>query len=539
MDVRVIPTATARRTLVAGAGALVSLIMAALLPLVVDAHAGFAIAGLAAVVLGVGAGMLSDRTAPTVLAPAAVAVSAVVGCSLLSTPGVYLPIVAVWAGLGVQVARRITSGGFVVRLPRLPILVVLSLYAAVVVVTSVTAVDRGVSAQYLVTILGALGLSIFMIPAMLGGDAGRRLAIVCASVGVTCVISSVVLVVVGPVRAFGHYLGAYTLVEPTWRGHRLGFSLPEASGFYGKPGYQSLALAVALGALLGVRQTFPGRWRAAGAVAAAGLIVGLLVTMARGGWLAGVAACLAVLVGQVRRRHVDVVVIAASGIVLLAAIAQLSGVLGAVARYDVAAQRYGTTIAKGMILAGNADVELVPSSGHGSKVAESTAPQVRGGSDSQSRIILWKASLRAIGKRPLTGFGPGTDALAIEDELSGGAVAYRGLTSHNTFLRTAVETGLVGGIAFAAFVILTMAYGAGALLRPNADANQDWRATTALVSVLSALAVAQLTETLLLGGVTFVSLVWAVATAVAFPGPRQILVSPLRWPGPQSAARVR
>jgi O-antigen ligase len=118
--------------------------------------------------------------------------------------------------------------------------------------------------------------------------------------------------------------------------------------------------------------------------------------------------------------------------------------------------------------------------------------------------------------RPLQGYGPGTNADAIAPFLTGSNMAYRGLTSHSTWLRTGVEMGILGlgsllGFVAAASIIIVRRVIAKPLARVTG--------VTTLLACVAGLAVGQLTETLLLGGLTFGSLVWAMAIGVLIGGP--------------------
>src|SRR5438093_11258201 len=117
------------------------------------------------------------------------------------------------------------------------------------------------------------------------------------------------------------------------------------------------------------------------------------------------------------------------------------------------------------------------------------------------RLGIWSASLSAIRSRPVSGSGPGTDA-AIAPYLPGTSEIYRGLGSHNTWLRTAVELGLPGLVAFGLFVT--------ALVRELARARRTFHSETwpPVTAVFVALLVSEAFDIQLLGWVGRKSLAW-------------------------------
>jgi len=137
---------------------------------------------------------------------------------------------------------------------------------------------------------------------------------------------------------------------------------------------------------------------------------------------------------------------------------------------------------------------------------------VRGGGGLSGREFLWKASEDAIKHRPILGYGPGNDVLAIDPYLSSNGVpagyTLTGLTSHSTWFRTAVEMG-IPGLLFLIAIGLAVAWisvrrGLSARALPDAT-------RIALGAAACGLLPAMTFETFLLGGVTFSSLLLAVA----------------------------
>jgi hypothetical protein len=239
--------------------------------------------------------------------------------------------------------------------------------------------------------------------------------------------------------------------------------------------------------------------------------------------------------GVPRRAFVDGAALGAFVILGVTLGALLTNTIGAEARFDIAKARYGD------VAAGTTEEDIVsgvvlpPAPGTGGTIPEPPTA-VRGGADSSSRGAIWAASLEAILERPLTGYGPGTNAQALAPFLTGPNVIYRGLTSHSTWLRTALEMGVIGLVAMlgivaaTALTILRHRSVDGRLLEPSM-----W----ALVAATAAIVVGQSIETLLLGGLTYASLYWAlamgmiVARPAAAAGPATID----RGPGDRSPVR--
>jgi O-antigen ligase len=136
----------------------------------------------------------------------------------------------------------------------------------------------------------------------------------------------------------------------------------------------------------------------------------------------------------------------------------------------------------------------------------------RGGAGLSNRLALWSASLSAIRARPIFGTGPGTDALAIAPYLTGRYTIYRGLTSHNTWLRTAVELGLPG-LVLIIVVILSIGWKTFQGVRLDRTLLDDATTVALGASVLGLLA-DQFFETYLLGGATFSNFYWALSMAL-------------------------
>lgn len=111
------------------------------------------------------------------------------------------------------------------------------------------------------------------------------------------------------------------------------------------------------------------------------------------------------------------------------------------------------------------------------------------------RLLGWQASLDALWESPLWGYGPGTFSAVLPWHLPaelapfGGAGALGG-RPHNVTLEVALESGLPGGLAFCATLVLLLVDPLGRLLfktRPaNCPASAETTLLAALVGALSA-----------------------------------------------------
>jgi O-antigen ligase len=172
--------------------------------------------------------------------------------------------------------------------------------------------------------------------------------------------------------------------------------------------------------------------------------------------------------------------------------------LGANARFDVQEARgWPAYIVAGKLTSGSALVQ------------SGTIQQIRGGASLTERDALWAASLAAARHRPLTGYGPGTDAAAIAPYLGPAYAAYTGISSHSAWLRTAVEMGVPAVFLLAAIWVAALGLSLTALRR------RPDLVRSGTVVVLMALAIAFLTdqtfEVYLFGGLGLPNLLTAVA----------------------------
>jgi hypothetical protein len=481
---------------------------------------------LAAVIAAVGTIILSRRL-PEATVLALLFSAVFIGSPIVPAESRYVPTLICMA------ASIVTLGSCVYRGERLQVpargvAISLVAYGAIAGIATIMSTDQRLSLTYFGGIVLSLGTAFIAAPTLLKTATARfALAATAGFIGVMLAMASFGLWLLGPVPAFDHSLGIYMVTELRLGDSLTGLVIPRASGLYTVPSYQAFHLSIGLFSLLAIRRMVGRRTRRIVVIGIALIILAILLTMARGGWLVAIVGALAFAaiaavrvrssqIGAARRTYLDGAAVGAFLVVGLTLGALLANAIGADARYDIAEVRYGD------VAAGTTEEDIV------SGVAPPPAPvtggdtpvpppvSVRGGADSSSRAVIWAASIDAILERPLTGYGPGTNAEALAPFLTGPNVIYRGLTSHSTWLRTALEMGVIGLLALLGIVAataLTIVRNRpvdGRLLEPSM-----W----ALIAATAAIVVGQSTETLLLGGLTYASLYWALAMGVIVARP--------------------
>jgi O-antigen ligase len=148
---------------------------------------------------------------------------------------------------------------------------------------------------------------------------------------------------------------------------------------------------------------------------------------------------------------------------------------------------------------------------------------LRGGGGLSGRQFLWSASWDAIKARPVSGYGPGTDVIAIQPYLHGPGLTYLGLSSHSTWLRAGVEMGLPGLVLLIAVIaasglVFVRRLKLGPPTRPRAlrasNLPTGWGGESVELvwpALLAGMLPAMTFEAFLLGGVTLSSLYLALA----------------------------
>lgn len=428
-----------------------------------------------------GASVLVTLVVPAVSAPAAllsiVPGSAIVGASLVPTDVQFAAVLASFTALVVAWRRHPSSHLRHARLPSRAILWCGAAYLGTTLASALASSHRAESLGSAASTGGVLVFA-FVVAPTLGGDRLRR-DLVGTVIATTTALSltAIALWITGPIDLLGRSIGDFapnrivTLHNPT------DLVVPRVSGIYGTPGYQSIAVMCGLLALVAVAPWASDRARLAVVAAAIVHSAALIMTMSRGGWLGlcfGTAAIC--LVDGWRRPALRAGVLIAFTALLMA----------------VTLEWIGTSASP-------------PDHGAGSDSRETTPALVlsRGGTQLESRALLWRASLDAIKAEPLFGAGPGRNARAIAPYLAGDH--YDHLGSHNSVLRVAVETGVPGAIAYVALLVTALA-----AIGVNARRASDRRWLLAFAGIAVGLTVASLTETMLLGGVALPNLLWAL-----------------------------
>lgn len=405
------------------------------------------------------------------------------------------------------------------RLPPIPsrLLAALTLlYVLAAGVATLTSIRPGTSVSYLVALAVIVPVALWLGPWLLVRSGSRAtLLVMLTSVGVLVTLIGLVLSLTGPVLWFDRWLGAYLANELTINGAPSGIILLRAAGPFLAPSGEALVLVPSILAALALRVRLSGIPRSLTGLAAVLMTVALLATFTRVGWLAVIVGATVLALGATRDRRFDVLSTIVAGSMTLAFLGLWVNAFGADYRPDITEARNRTAIdapVDGGVDGGGITPEIpTPETPDGVQIDGQPPRYVsRGGSEMSGRLEIWASSLRAIADSPLVGYGPGTNAVALEPYLVGESRRFVGLTSHNTWLRTWVETGILGvgalvGIALAPLLVLAR--------RVMAHGRVTWM-QLAWVSILMSLLAAQVFETLLLGGVGLPSFVWALVAGL-------------------------
>jgi O-antigen ligase len=465
------------------------LALASWLPVAITAAFGGRVGWVLTLAIGVGVWFVSRSWQANVLVAGVVLASGLVASGLVAQTSEYMPVVVAGLPLMAEWTQALVENRTRLALPPRPVLVALGTYVTWALLSGLFSSDRRLSATYVAGMLLVLTIAFLVVPSATLQDVDRRRTLgVVATMSVIAAVSSFLVMVTGPIWIFGRPLGDYLPSRLALGGHATGLPVPRVAGVYLAPASEAMVLVGGLAALLVLRIQLVGRARAYTSIGVIAVTLALLATQSRTAWLMGAVAAggLALTVRWLKARFdgwavvIAVVLIAMSGLVL-------KNVVGTVTNASVASQ-----IEK-QAIGGDDPSRLV---------------QVRGGTDLSGRIPLWNASAAAIRARPVLGWGPGTDALVIAPRLTGAYKTYRGLSSHSTWLRTAVEMGLPGLLALLATLLAVGAVATRRFLLDRASGlDLTW---AALVATAAALTVGQFFETSLLGGLAFGSMYWAV-----------------------------
>lgn len=544
---------------------LLAWVPAALVP-TVSAPVAWGLTAVAAVV----AGLLAWRR-PLALLLALLPATLLVATGLIPDAGRYLPTAVVVAPLGLTWLWRLVRGQTGLAWPEPTIALSLGVYVAWCAVTTITSTARGSSLVYLGGIVVTLAVIYWVAPTLLAQARPRRAVLaVVAALGLAYAAIGLVLAA-GPWVLFGRPVGQYEIVELTVLGNATGLVLPRVIGPFLASNGQGLNSALALIAIVALRAETRGRMRLLLTTATVVVLVALLDSMSRNGWLLAILGLAAVAAPDALRRRPSLAVASAS-IMALAFALLLMNVVGADRRADLMAARYG---AAGSSVSGDLAAPPTalpspspsPSPSPGASPAPSPSPQgavpggvstaptalaggithpafiaspipsvgpsagasaspaptaspvasaapvretLRGGSGLTGRIELWRASITATGQRPLLGWGLGQVIEAIAPYVPANLA---GLTSHSTWFRMAVETGIPGLLALLTWVLASGALIVRRLVRDRAARTDPAR--LAFAGSFVGLTAAATFDTFLLGGVTFMNIYWALAAVLA------------------------
>jgi hypothetical protein len=470
------------------AAAVAAVVAASWIPVLAGATIHAAVGWLAAIVLAVAVEWLTRRFTPGVLVCGLVIASAFVASGLVTDPTHYMPVAVTGGALGLRAALEAWRSRRLESLTPRVVLVAVGLYLAWAALATLTSIDHRVSAIYLVGMVAVIALAIWWIPGALREQSDRENLL--ASVGLLGVIvalSVYVVAIAGNVNVFGRAVGDYQLADLTLGGHSTGLLFGRSSGMYLAPFEAGMTMALAVGTLLGWSARRAGRPRALALLGILIMVPAMLLTLDRTAWLAVIlsAGTIAVLTlaGRFHAATATVVCVVFASVFL----AVLVGGVGANSIF------------------GSCRVNC----------ATSPDTTIRGGTGLSGREILWRASISAIEKRPIFGYGPGNNVPALYPYLKGGANQIETLTSHSAWFRAGVEMG-IPGLAFLVWVLAIVAW-IFIRGRLRGESVRD-PVHLALAASLAGLIPALTFESLLLGGVTFTSLFLAVALGlVAVP----------------------
>ncbi len=495
------------------------------LPAAIGAELGLVPAVLGASVAVVVLVSLARQLSPSPLLPVTLlAASAVIPSGLVPSAYQYAPIAVVSAALAADFAWVFIRRPRTITLPASGMLVILAAYVAWAIISTLFSIDLRLSLVYAMGIVATLVIAFVVVPSMVvPGSVVRLILQALVVLGLIAALFDVVLAVVGPTTLFDRQMGRYLITELTLGGSRTGIVAPWASGPFGSPAAEAEILAAGLVACLWLWETGSTRARAAYAGCVLVLLLALLAAMSRTGWVAGILGAGALAgYGLYRRRIMASAVITSVFLALVLGLS-LSDNLGAILRPDLEVAHYvgqppglPSATPGGVIT----DPDLGQEVGSGSP-GRNSALVVRGGTSVSGRLAIWRASIDAAFERPIAGSGPGTDAVAIQPLLTDGLTGYQGLSSHSTWLRTAVELGFPGLLLLLAFTVTSLLLFARLLRRRDrTDTGFDrGAALPAVAAIFIALIGVQTFETSLLGGWTFVALIWAVCAGLAVPEP--------------------
>jgi O-Antigen ligase len=438
------------------------------------------LAGLVGIVAGLLFGRFVTDEDRVWLAVAFLPAAALIGTGLVPLAGRYLPVLVVGTAIAAANVPELRRDPRALVPRNRLVSVAIVAYLVWFAIATLTSSDLSASLVYLAGAVGTLALLFFVLPTVLKSpNAMRALLMTFAGLGLGVVAAGLLIALVGSFDLNGLSIGHYAMFQLTVLGQQTTLVVPRITGPYLSPSNDAVALVIAILALLTMHER--ARTGRRGIVVLIAICsIGLVSTFDRNGLLALAAGTgVFAFVTFVNRRSLGLPALVSMLATLLLA-AFLLNVVGATLR-----QVSGPEAAAAAATAATAATDDL---------------QVRGGASLSGRDKLWRASVDAIAAKPLFGSGPGTNVEAIDPYLVD--QTYAGLTSHDTWLRTAVELGVPGLIFLLAFVFGVL----GSAWRHVRLGALD-PSHLGLVSIFVALLFAFTFETFLLGGLIYGSVV--------------------------------
>jgi hypothetical protein len=490
----------------------------AIVPALPLSHVPLVVALAAATLIALGLAFWTGRTRAAPLVLSLVPATILANSGLMPATTYFLPTATLGLALVMYEAASIARSRSVPALPWRPLVACAVLYVIAAAISSIFSIRPATSVPYLVGIVIILVVTLWVGPWVLSSS--TRIASLFALIGaagVAVTALSLLFSLTGPVPWLGRWLGVYLVEELTLNGQPTGIALLRTTGPFLAPGGQALALVPAILALLALR---PGLGRHGRLITGLALVVvtaGLLSTFTRAGWLAVVIGSGLLAIQPVRSRRIDLPAAAVCLVMAVSFVALLMNYVGADYRPDLTAARIPDVGSIQADPTGEGAIDTVPAIPEpvvpgGSPAPDGSAPrfQSRGGSELSGRLELWSASVRAIRDSPWVGYGPGTNAIALDPYLTGEGRRFVGLTSHNTWLRTWMELGILGILGFVGFVVVALIAG----VRGGSTTPERQSLRMGALAIFVGLLAAQGFETFLLGGVNMPSFVWSMAAGL-------------------------
>jgi hypothetical protein len=481
-----------------------------------DPRVGWAAAAFLAIVVGA----VLTGTRARWLALALIPVSMLTSSAVVPFEGRYIPMILLTGALLIAMRGRIGAATTLLQqYPRSLVVSVLA-YLAWATVVTVTSVSIG-EIQYLVGMVATLGVALVATPILISSETGlRRLFAVVTISAATLLASGLVLATLGGITIFGRSVGVYFIEELVLAGRPTGIVFPQNYGPFVGPATEPLAFAIATSSYLAATARGRARWTwwALGAFC----LLGLASSFSREGILMAALATGTVAFGWLLAGRGVSGALIVTGVLALFLAGSLTGAIGVLGRLDLVRAWYGgDAVATLMnpIIADRGRVPIEPggqvdgpgptpgagpSSPPGTGAPIPDVIELKTTGSFQARLSLWRAAYEASLEAPLFGHGLGSNADVIVPYLQGEDARLRGASVHSTVMRMLVELGIPGLATYLAVIATAVWLAARAVWRAP-------RVILPLAGIVVASLAHQLFGTLLLGGLTYGSFVFAVA----------------------------